>query len=171
MWSVSLLQIQNLKCLSHLQLIMTQNGRAPGTSARTMPGDCWRKWTLLVQNVQGASKSLSSMSRPTLPPDSWHRRSSVPLQHFVFICIESTEKSHYFWGGHFHGRLIVAHVLPVGPGSCFPCLWPADPWLSAAGRRRHEAREHLVLRGLCAVGWWDPFPWVFIPVSQTWWRC
>lgn len=42
---------------------------------------------------------------------------------------------------------------------------------SAAGRLRHEAREHLVLRGLCAVGWWDPFPWVFIPVSQTWWRC
>lgn len=42
MWSVSLLQIQNLKCLSHLQLIMTRNGRVPGTSARTMPGDCWR---------------------------------------------------------------------------------------------------------------------------------
>lgn len=116
-------QTQNLKGLSHLWLIMTWNGRAPGTSARTTSSDCWGKWTSLVQV---ACRSLSSMSSSTWRPDSWHERSSSPLRHFVFILVESSEKPRSFGGGHFRG-------WPAGSPMCR--LWDEGLGFGTCGQR------------------------------------
>lgn len=91
---------------------MTRNGRVPGTSARTMSSDCWGKWSSLVSV---ATKSSSSVSRSTWPPNSWHEESSSsPLLFFVFICMESSEKPHSSGGGLFQGWLVVSPMR---------CLW------------------------------------------------
>lgn len=104
-----------------------------------MSSDCWGKWTLLVQ---GASKASPSMSRSTWPPDSCHKRSSSPLQLFVFICIESSEKPHSFGGGHFHGRLVVSPMH---------CLWDEGLVFHACGQQLHGClRQGGVGMGPCS---------------------
>lgn len=76
--------------------------------------------------MQVARRSLSSMSSSMRPPDSWHERSSSPLQHFVFILVESSEKPHSFGGGHFHG-------WPAGSPTCR--LWDEGLGFGTCGQR------------------------------------
>lgn len=147
---------------------MTWNGRAPGTSARTMSTDCWSKWTLLVQ---GATKSLSSMSRSTWPPDSWHERSSIA---FAALCLHLHWKR---WEASFSWRRAssraagcVAHALPVGR-ELFSVLVASGSMSGCSGEVR--ARGHVVPsvgRGGCCRSARTPFAGASLAVSQPWWR-
>lgn len=159
MYSVSSLQTRNLKCISHLQLIMTWNGTEPGASVKTMSGDCCGKWTWLVPS---ASKPLCSIF--TFHTASWQLAREVIII-FSALCLHLRWKqwvASFVWKRGFPGvDGCVTHAPPGARGPCWrlhstcsvelwacscgaggpgslswgfpPVLWPGLPWRWVSG--------------------------------------